>query len=309
MNYIVFDLEWNQALPHQKSDPELWQSLPFEVIEIGAVRFDQHLRRTGVFEATIKPVHYTKMNPFIAKVTGKKTADLTRGESFHEVSQRFHDFCGSDPVFLSWSPSDPFVFLQNCRHFEEDPPTSIEAIDLQMFFQMKIEPQNMGQQRSLENTLELLEIEKPDAFHSAFDDAVGTADVLTYLKEHQKTDDLALYRASITTTQDVRLTFSEKRLLATLKKTLDSLESVCPLCHEPLTTLPVNRSSRYQARRMAACKTHGLIRETLSKQKNDSEIWHTIHFMLVGAAFLALKAKQQEKARAAETKKTPEETS
>ncbi|HHT43932.1 MAG TPA: exonuclease domain-containing protein [Fastidiosipila sp.] len=293
MNLIVFDLEWNQPLPHASVDDELQRSLPFEVIEIGAVRFDRGLNKTGEFSAQIKPQYYTKINPFIAKVTGLKTADLKRGEPFNQAVDRFLAFCGDDPLFLSWSPSDPFVFLQNLQHFKAEKTESIEALDLQMFFQMKIEPDKLGQQRSLESTLELLDLKKPEAFHTAFDDAVGTADVLTYLKKEHLTADLLDYKVSITTVQSVSEPFPAQLIDKSLKKALDQYASHCPLCDRALTVLPVHRASRYQARRMSACEVHGLIRETISRPNLDEPAQHNIRFMFVGAKFLALRKKKK----------------
>ena len=37
MNYIVFDLEWNQSNTGREKEVE---KLPFEIIEIGAVKID-----------------------------------------------------------------------------------------------------------------------------------------------------------------------------------------------------------------------------------------------------------------------------
>ena len=39
MNYIVFDLEWNQC-PYGKEKEN--KKLPFEIIEIGAVKLDEN---------------------------------------------------------------------------------------------------------------------------------------------------------------------------------------------------------------------------------------------------------------------------
>ena len=48
MNYIVFDLEWNQS-PGGKR----WSNsqLPFEIIEIGAVKLNEKKKNCGQFSA------------------------------------------------------------------------------------------------------------------------------------------------------------------------------------------------------------------------------------------------------------------
>ena len=47
MNSIVLDLEWNQAQTRDREAP----GLTFEVIEIGAVRLDEHGNQTDSFPA------------------------------------------------------------------------------------------------------------------------------------------------------------------------------------------------------------------------------------------------------------------
>ena len=37
MNYIIFDLEWNQPMLKVNSKPQM----PFEIIEIGAIKLDE----------------------------------------------------------------------------------------------------------------------------------------------------------------------------------------------------------------------------------------------------------------------------
>lgn len=46
MNYIVFDLEWNQNPAGKKTRND---KLPFEIIEIGAVKVNSKKRNNGQF--------------------------------------------------------------------------------------------------------------------------------------------------------------------------------------------------------------------------------------------------------------------
>lgn len=288
MNVIVFDLEWNQAPPYQTRYEELKEKLPFEVIDVGAVRFNGALERTGVFSERIRPQHYRRINRYIAKVTGMTDADLRRGKPFAEVAAAFQAFCGEDAVFLSWSPSDPLVWLQNRRFFLGD-ERPMQAIDLQMFFQTKLEPENLGQQRSLESTLEFLELAKPDVFHSALMDAEGAAAVLTELKRRARVDDLLGYGVEVSAVDRINRPFEGVVSEMKLGPVLAALPSVCPLCGEPLAVLPVQKSTPFQAKRAVACKRHGVIRETLSRPTKKEAVRHGFKFMHIGAAFLAHK--------------------
>ena len=52
MNYIVFDLEWNQAADIKT---RLKNELMFEIIEIGAVKLDSRKNYVDCFHELIKP--------------------------------------------------------------------------------------------------------------------------------------------------------------------------------------------------------------------------------------------------------------
>ena len=55
MNYIVFDLEWNQSPGGKKYSNS---RLPFEIIEIGAVKMNKKREPVDVFQRLIKPQVY-----------------------------------------------------------------------------------------------------------------------------------------------------------------------------------------------------------------------------------------------------------
>ena len=52
MNYIVFDLEWNQSPGGKKYSNS---RLPFEIIEIGAVKMNEQREVMDVFQRLVKP--------------------------------------------------------------------------------------------------------------------------------------------------------------------------------------------------------------------------------------------------------------
>ena len=47
MNYIVFDLEWNQCPGGKEKENK---KLPFEIIQIGAVKLDDQWEEFGQFQ-------------------------------------------------------------------------------------------------------------------------------------------------------------------------------------------------------------------------------------------------------------------
>ena len=57
MNYVVVDFEWNQS-PYGKSSAN--KRLPFEIIEIGAVKLDAEGQEIGSYSQIVKPKVYKK---------------------------------------------------------------------------------------------------------------------------------------------------------------------------------------------------------------------------------------------------------
>ena len=68
MNYIVCDLEFNQKyIPSNTTDKNNNESidstmkqLPFEIIQIGAVKINENLEITSNFNELIRPIVYTE---------------------------------------------------------------------------------------------------------------------------------------------------------------------------------------------------------------------------------------------------------
>ena len=52
MNYIVLDLEWNQGNEEKEKQR---REIPFEIIEIGAIRVDERMELAGSFHEVVKP--------------------------------------------------------------------------------------------------------------------------------------------------------------------------------------------------------------------------------------------------------------
>ena len=73
MNYIVFDLEWNQC-PYGKEREN--KRLPFEIIEIGALKLDENRNYVDSFHQVIKPVVYKKKNYITKEIQDIKGSDL-----------------------------------------------------------------------------------------------------------------------------------------------------------------------------------------------------------------------------------------
>ena len=89
MNYIVFDLEWNQS----STGAETVEHLPFEIIEIGAVKCNSRMEQIGQFHELIKPQVYREMHRVTGQLLHLDMKELESGGTFQEVMERFLTWC------------------------------------------------------------------------------------------------------------------------------------------------------------------------------------------------------------------------
>ena len=86
MNYIVMDLEWNQGFRGRDRESE---TIPFEIIEIGAVKLNSDFYETGTFSRLIKPQIYREMHQITSQLVHINMLQLQREKSFVEVMEDF----------------------------------------------------------------------------------------------------------------------------------------------------------------------------------------------------------------------------
>ena len=82
MNYIVFDLEWNQC-PYGKDREN--KRLPFEIIEIGAVKLDENRKMTDQFHEIVKPSVYHRLHYRTKEILHIDKQTLENGVPFSSV--------------------------------------------------------------------------------------------------------------------------------------------------------------------------------------------------------------------------------
>ena len=89
MNYIIFDLEWNQP-PEEAAAVQSPVHLTGEIVEIGAVKLDEHFSLIDELRLYITPKYYTKMHRKVASLTGIRDQDLKdRGKPFPDAYREF----------------------------------------------------------------------------------------------------------------------------------------------------------------------------------------------------------------------------
>lgn len=176
MNYIVLDLEWNQS---NTGLEEAVAKLPFEVIEIGAIKLNEGSVMVSEFSELIKPEVYHEMHQITSKLIHLQMQELERGKPFQEVAGRFLEWCGEEPYwFCTWGGTDLTELQRNMRYYNMEPLSNgpIVFYDVQKLFSLAYE--DGKSRRALEYAIDFLEIEKDIPFHRAFSDAYYTAEIL-----------------------------------------------------------------------------------------------------------------------------------
>ena len=104
MNYVVVDFEWNQACYGKGSEN---RKIPFEIIEIGAVKLDENLKEIDRFSRTIRPKVYKKLHYITRDLTGITQEELCASDPFSYVLVDFMLWCGKDYIFLHMGQYGP----------------------------------------------------------------------------------------------------------------------------------------------------------------------------------------------------------
>ena len=180
MNYIVVDLEWNQAMSSKSS---VFNKLPIklrgEIIEIGAVKLDENLQPADEFTIDVKPVYFKRMHYKVKKLTGFDKERLAKGYSFRDAFEKFREWCGEDVTFLTWGCDDRGIMEQNIIIHDLDWDWIADWINLQLIYNMQTDGDK--NQKSLATAMEHFNIEQTRVAHDALGDAYNTALVCTKL--------------------------------------------------------------------------------------------------------------------------------
>ncbi len=277
MNYIVLDLEWNQS---QIASEETKQKLPFEIIEIGAVKVGPGGNTLGMFHEVIKPQIYHEMHFIVGELVHIDQAELDRGNSFPKVAKDFLEWCGEDSIFCTWGTQDIVEFQKNMLYYGmprlADKP--FVYLDIQKLFAITYEERRT--RRALEYAIDYLGIIKDEPLHRAYNDAYYTAKVFGYI---QKKNPKAIENVSFdifnpprNREDEVKITFEDyskyiSRVFRDKREAFFDREvssTKCYLCHKNLRKklrwFSLNNKHYYS---LAQCEEHGYIRYKIRMQK------------------------------------------
>lgn len=282
MNYIVLDLEWNQC-PTGKADEK--EQLPFEIIEIGAVRLDENLKETGRFREVVRPQVYRKLHFRTKEIVSLRTIDFEKARLFPEIITDFFEWCGQDAAFCTWGPADLTELQRNLAYHEIPSPFPFPLLyyDIQKIFSIIYEDRKS--RRSLEYAVDFLELPKNVPFHSALSDAHYTSLIMQGLmpEQIQGNSSVDYYRTPANRRQEIYLTYETyvkfvSRPFETKSQAMKDrvvAATNCCVCRrnapKKVRWFPIG-SSNYCA--LACCPEHGYLKSKIRlRQNRDSKFY------------------------------------
>ncbi len=287
MNYIVFDLEWNQAADEKD---KLASSLTFEIIEIGAVKLNESKKKISDFHELVKPQVFLRMNKVTGELIHLSMDQLENCRTFPKVAADFLKWCGSDFVFCTWGSLD-LAELQKNMDYYQMPPLSEKTLpfyDVQKLFSIAFEDRKT--RRSLQYAVDFLGIKKDAGFHRAHADAYYTAAVIQCI-----TEDAIFCNYSFDTHHlprnkqeelHIRIGDYTKYISREFEDKLDAMEdrdvisTRCCVCGERTRKkIPwfTNNGKHYYT--IVTCKQHGTLKAKIRLRKSENNKIYVIKTM------------------------------
>lgn len=177
MDYIVFDLEFNQAWDFGETNRPINSKCPFEIVQIGALKLDEKLQVISTFDRLVKPELYKSLHPFIKEITDISIENLASAKAFKEIYIEFTQFISKESILCMWGMSDMKELLRNIKYHNLD--TSIipdKYINIQLYASKYLQCPH-GTNVGLRNAVELLKLPMVGKFHDAYNDAYYTAEI------------------------------------------------------------------------------------------------------------------------------------
>lgn len=269
-NFIVLDLEWNG---HPDGKTGQLEAMPFEIIQIGAVKLSSALEVLDRFSSYIRPQVYPKLHYKTKELLGITYKDLKDAKTFPEVIDAFFAWCGSGYRFCTWGSMDLTEIQRNLSYY-----------GIVRYFSKPVLYYNLQQvhmaaykepaPRTLEYAVRQLAIPETRPFHDALDDALYTAEVFRrldpdFVLKHYSID---YYRHPLTKAEEVYLTYEDSSEFISreypsrdeLLRSKNIITLTCPVCGAHL-----NREVRWFSGNvknyycLGCCRQHGYIQGKL----------------------------------------------
>ena len=320
MNYIIVDLEWNQGNPSHEPENA---TVPFEIVEIGAVKCNENRKMIDQFSALVKPQIYHELHHITRKLIHLQMKELEAGAPFPEVCNKFLDWCGpEDYIFCTWGPLDLTELQRNMEYYDMQALTAgpMKFLDVQKLFSLAFDDKKS--RKNLEYAVDFLKLEKDIPFHRAFSDAYYTAKVLEKINDPKVLEKVSFdtYVKPATKADEIHIVFDDyaKYISRTFFSKQEALEDKevsscrCYLCHKNIKRkikwFSPNGKHYYA---VSYCDRHGFMKGKIRLRKTREDLIYVVKTeeFITPPEAEAIKAsqasiKEQKRKKAAERRKS-----
>lgn len=284
LNFIVFDLEWNQC-PHGKEKSV--EGIPFEIIEIGAIKLNEKMEMIDQYAERIKPQIYKEIDRHVGLITHLTMKDLEKCRQFQEVVSDFINWCGDSPVFCTWGPLDLIELQRNLEYYKL--PAIAEKpffyYDVQKLFAIFFEENK--ETKTLAYAVEYFHIKQEAEFHSAINDAKYTAQVFQKfdskkIKKYQELDyfnypkrvEDEVYISFASYSKSISKAYPSRETLMGTRKVREVLCCICQKKAGKKVDWFSNNSKNYYG--LFYCKDHGYLKGKLRIKRGREEDYFSV---------------------------------
>ncbi|WP_310602451.1 3'-5' exonuclease [Anaerosporobacter sp.] len=275
MDYIVFDLEWNQSPYGKRTEVK---EIPFEIIEIGAVKLNEKKEVVSSFNRLIKPQIYNEIHSITKEIIHIEISDLLKEESFENVIKDFFAWCGDDYRFATWGNMDLIELQRNLDYYAMDGyiDNPIVFYDVQKLFAMCYYEDRVS--RTLEFAVDVVKLDKTEEFHRAYVDAKYTAEIFKML-DHDIVDNyysIDCFHNPKTKEEEIHLYYEtyykfisrEFESKEAIMESKDINGIICHTCNQRIAKkirwFTTNSKTYYS---LGYCKKHGYIKNKIRIKK------------------------------------------
>ena len=194
MEYIVFDLEFNQGFDKTLNKTVSNERCPFEIIQIGAIKLDSNFNMIDTFNKYVKPEIYKDIHPFIQDMTGITKSDVKDASNFPQVYKEFKKFISSKKsVLCVWGTSDLKELYRNVNYYNLPSKTLPKSYINIQEYASKYFKNPTGKSIGLQNAISILGIEQNRSYHDALNDAYYTTQVFIKINNPDIVPDVYIY--------------------------------------------------------------------------------------------------------------------
>ena len=312
MDFIVFDLEWNQC-PYGKNREV--KNLPFEIIEIGAVKLNMERQVVDRFQRVIRPSVYPRLHYRTREIVHLNQHTLRKGMPFPDAIREFLAWAGPEANFCTWGTIDLVELQRNMKyygllHLLKGP---LHFFDVQKLFAIQYE--SMKLKRSLEYGIDFLHLQKSHEFHRALSDAIYTAEIFMRIDPDVilAYDSIDVYQNPKRKTDEIHMVYNGYSKF--ISQEFPSKEAAmndpevrttcCCLCgkssRKKIRWFSVNSKNHYS---MAICPVHGYMKGKIRMKHTDEGMYYVVKTIKVSSAIEAEEiARKKEEVRERRKKK------